>query len=83
MSAGYPTQIDQRDVPYHMTSSSATKAQGKKEEEKTFMVMLFVLPSNCYLCCGPAFQEVAHLPANGKWQRISLFCFTSAHSFCC
>lgn len=36
------------DDPNHMMSCSATKAQGKEEEGRTFVVMVFVFPSNRY-----------------------------------
>lgn len=37
---------------------SATKAQGKDEEEGRLVFMVFVFPTNHYMCLGPAFQEV-------------------------
>lgn len=47
-----------------------------------FVVRLFVFPSTCYECWGPAFQKVDE-HANGK-QLInsSLFCLAYVYSFC-
>ena len=39
---GQLTPTDQRDIPYHMTSCSAIKAGGKKEEGRMFGVMAFL-----------------------------------------
>jgi len=58
---------DPSDIPYHMISRSAVKAQGKEEEGRTFVVTVFVFPNNHCACWGLAFQEAAkHLPSNGK-----------------
>jgi len=64
------TSSDKRDIPHHMPSCSAVKAQGRKEEEQTFRVMMFVFPSNHHTCWGPAFLEMSkHLHADGKQSR--------------
>lgn len=42
---GQPTQTDQKDVPYRVTSCSAIKAQGKREAGGHVVVMTFVFPS--------------------------------------
>jgi len=64
---GQLTPTDQRDIPYHITSRSAIKAGGKKEERRTFMIVAFVLPNNHYACSGPAFQEASgHQPTGGN-----------------
>lgn len=44
---GKLTQIGQRDILGHMTLCSAMKVQGKEDEVETFMVMVFVFPSEC------------------------------------
>lgn len=47
-----------------------------------FEVMVFALPSNCYVLWSPAFQEVAeHLTADGKHWMESLFCFACGRIF--
>lgn len=43
-----------------------------KEEVGTYMVMLFVFPSNCCVWWGPTSQEVARLQMGGN-ELISLF----------
>ena len=81
--SGQLSPTDQRDIPYHMTSCSAYKAGGKRRNGGTFRGMVFVFPSNGYAWWSPAFLEMAeHLPAHGKEQINSLFCFACMRGFC-
>ena len=74
---------DPRVIPDHMILCSARKAQGKEKEEGGMpRVTVFVFPSNCQVCRGPACQDVAeHLRADGKGGVNSLFHFACTCSF--
>jgi len=45
---GQLTPTDQRDIPCHITSCSAYKADGRRKKRWTWEVMAFVFPSNHY-----------------------------------
>ena len=58
----------------------STKSWGKKEEEGTFGLIMFVFPSNHYAWWSPACLEMAkRLPADGK-ERVVPYCALVAHT---
>jgi len=66
MQPGQLIQVNQRDIPYNITSCSTTKS-GKDGGRGKFGMMLFVSPSNHYALWTPAALKMAeHLPVNGK-----------------
>lgn len=59
---------------FHITWCSAIKAQVKEEQGRTFMVMIFVFPNNCYTWWSLACQErlnICLLVGRSEW--ISYF----------
>lgn len=65
----------------HITWCSAAKAQGKEVQGRTFMIMVFVFPNNCYTWWSLAFLA-KRLPAAGKQWMNFLFCFTCTCNIC-
>ena len=79
---GQLTPTDQRDIPCHMMSCSACKAERRKRKWGTFEVNAFVFPSNHYMWWSPAFLVMAEqLSADGKQWINSLFCFACMCGF--
>lgn len=59
---------------FHTTWCSAIKAQVKEEPGRTFTVIIFVFPNNCYTWQTLAFQETLNIcPLMGSSKWISYF----------
>lgn len=80
---GYLARSEDPNWPkrYSTASLPLIKAQSKKKEAGTFLVMALVFPSRCYTCCDPGCQELlGHLSANGRQRINSSFRFICMHS---
>lgn len=73
---------DQRHIPYHMTSYSAYKIQGRRRKRERFKMVTFVFATNCYMWWSPALLEMAQeIPADRRWWINSLVCFACMCGF--
>lgn len=66
----------------HITWWSAIKAQEKEEQGRTFMVMIFVFPNNCYTWWSLAFKVRLNIcPLMGSSEWISYFALPAPAAF--
>lgn len=64
---GQQTPTNQKDIPAHTATWSADRAGGRRSKWEMFRVVLFVLPTFCYMLWSPNSLEMTeHLPENEK-----------------